>query len=282
MSSPGARGFYTGHIPDPPDVVARRAGIHILEAKHERLRAVRASALPLKTTNRAAITFPVQDQGRVGACVGFATAQWLTLTLALAGIVVSFRSPVAPYTLARMIGGMGRLRPDGTRTPITDDGTEPGLADSAVREWGIPSAEDWGNLPTDPATINDPPTEAQLEFASWEKIDGAYYLQSVGAQLLLDLMATLAAGLPVRYSVPASGPTFQNYTGGVLGAVEGPIDHETDLIDYSWDGRDVNSVVFDGLNQWGIEWGEGGWYRAGPGLIYQCADYAACKPRRLA
>lgn len=273
--------YATGHLPDPPDVVARRTGLHFLEAKHERLRAARAAPLPLKTNNRASMAFSVQDQGRVGACVGFATAQWLTLTLAIMGQIVPLRSPIAPYTLARMLGGMGRLQPDGTRSPITDDGTEPGLADAAVREWGIPSAEEWGNLPTDPATINDPPTEAQLEIASTVKLDGVYYLQSTGAQVLRDLMTTLAAGLPIRNSIPASGPTFQNYSGGVLGPVEGPIDHETELIDYSWDGSNLNSVVFDGLNQWGQFWGEGGWYRAGPNLIYQCADFAACKPRRV-
>jgi hypothetical protein len=273
--------YSTGHLPDPPDVVSRRAGLHILEAKHAGLKAARAAVLPLATHNDDSRGFDVQNQDRVGACVGFATAQWITLTLEIMGQQTPFRSPIAPYTLGRMLGGMGKLLPDGTRTPITDDGTEPGLADAAVREWGIPSAEEWGNLPTDPNTINDPPTEAQLEIASTVKLDGSYFIQSTGTQLLRDLMTTLAAGLPVRHSIPASGPTFQGYSGGVLSSVEGPIDHETLIVDYSWDGSNLDSLVFRCLNQWSQYWGEAGFYRAAPPMIYQCADFAACRPRRV-
>jgi hypothetical protein len=65
---------------------------------------------------------------------------------------------------------------------------------------------------------------------------GAFFVQTTGDQKLLDMMTLLAAGVTFTISIPASGPEFQGYSGGVLGALSGPIDHCTRCIDYQFSG----------------------------------------------
>lgn len=280
MNIVGSKGFYTGHIVDPADVVLRRPGLHILAARHGGLRGAMGGALPPSTNNRGAMTFPVLDQGQTGSCVGHAFAAGATLRLAIAGSPVSLRSPIAIYLLARKLGGMGALQPDGSRSSITDDGSEPSLAAQGLREWGVPAADEWGNYPADPSTINADATEAELERSSLCELDGAYFLQSVGDQFLRDLMASLAAGFPVACAVPGGGPEFQGYSGGILGSVSGPIDHDILAVDYSWDGSDLGTLVVNFLNSWGL-WGEGGFVRAGRTFLGQMADCGVLDVRRV-
>ncbi len=77
-------------------------------------------------------------------------------------------------------------------------------------------------------------------------------------QLIIDLMAALAAGYPVMYSLPASGSVFQNYGGGVLSSLSGPVDHENYVVGCSIPEPGAYSqAVITAVNSWGPNFGEG-------------------------
>jgi len=172
---------------------------------------------------------------------------------------------------------------DGTLPQLSDDGTEPNLIQAAGREWGVPSLTTWGGFPATSASVIVEPTLAQLEAAQESRYDGSYYIQSIGDQRLLDLMTALAAGFPVVNAIPGGGSMFQGYSGGILGAVDGPIDHATYFYDYKWDGKNVASLVVWGANSWGSDtgWGETGTYRCNKDFINQDLDLEVMDISRL-
>jgi papain like protease len=262
--------YFTGHIPDPDEVVARRKGFHILKAR----RMLGAAALPLKTNNRqwllpAAGGPGVRDQSATSRCEGFAHAVGITLRFAIKRTPISYVSHDGIYTGARMISRVPNA--DGTLPPLSDDGTEPGLVAQALGEWGACSAKTWGDEPDDPSKVNVEPTIQQLEAEGEFRLDGAYFLQSSGDQYIRDLMTALAAGFPVTGAIAASGSIFQNYSGGVLGAMDDGVDHATLWLDYEVQSlTDLSTFVVYGVNSWGEGWGEstvtginGGMYRGG-------------------
>jgi Papain family cysteine protease len=261
--------FHTGHIPDPPDVVARRKGFHLLKAK----RGLGTAALPLQTNNRQWLAKSaggpgILDQHDTGSCEGHAHASGITLRFAIQQKPIPLVSPVGVYDVARMISRLPNA--DGSLPPLSDDGTEPGLVMQGLSEWGAVSAATWGDYPASSSTINDEPTPQEMMLAADFKLAGAYFLTASGDQYLIDLMTALAAGYPVSGAIAASGNAFQGYTGGVLGPLDDDVDHATLWVDYSWDGSNLSSLVVIGANSWGdFQWGEsdapniaGGMYRA--------------------
>jgi len=274
--------YFTGHIPDPPAVVARRKGFHILKAK----RGLGVAPLPLKTNNRAklltALGGPgILNQKDTGSCVGHAIASAITLRFALMGKPIPLVSPVGVYDVARMISRSPNA--DGSLPPLSDDGTEPNLAYSGLAEWGACSAATWGDYPATSATINDEPTPQDMMLTADFKLSGAYFLDgTAGDQYLRDLMTALAAAYPLSYALAASNNTFQGYTGGVLGPMDDAVDHENYLIDYEWDGSNLSSLIVYGTNSWSEGWGEsdvvgigGGMYRANRQFIAKYSDSTA-------
>lgn len=269
--------FMTGYRPDPPDVVARRPGFHLLRA-HRLL--VQSKTLPLFTNNKqyllAAKGGPgILQQLQTGSCTGHSTAGAITSRFAIMGTPIKLVSPIGLYAVGRAMAR--RPNVDGNLLPLTDDGTEPSLVVAGINEWGVCSADTWGNYPADPLTINNEPTLEQLEADAEFELNGAYFLQSQGTALYNDIMTALAAGYPVTNAIPASGDSFQNYTGGVLGAQSGPNDHYTYIIDYSWDGENYDSLILYCVNSWGTQdgWGDGtGMYQANTQFIDQMQDMA--------
>jgi hypothetical protein len=261
----------TGYRPDPPGVRARRAGFHLLKARH----GLGASALPPSVDWRAQVLAGpgILDQGQTGSCTGHAVAGAITTRFFLQSIPIALVSPVGCYTVGRAIDRQPNA--DGSLPPLTDDGAEPSQVVRGISEWGVCSASTWGNYPADPATINEEPTFAELEAASEFELVGAYFLQSQGDAFVLDLMTALAAGFPVTHALCASDPAFNNYTGGVLGAMSGSLDHYNFIAGYEWDGRDPRSIVILAANSWSPEWGEQGFYRADRAFVDQIQDCAA-------
>ena len=262
--------YRTGRLADPADVVARRPGVHL----HPAIRAMRAAPLPLATNNRVMLDPSrggpgILDQGQTGSCEGHAHASAVTLYFACLGKAIPLVSPVGLYTGARIVSRQPDA--DGTLPALSDDGTEPGLIVQAMQTLGACSAATWGDYPADPVTINDEPTLAKLEAEADFTLDGAYFITSSGDQKVRDLMGCLAAGIPVTDAIPASGPEFQGYTGGVLGALSGPIDHANLIVDYEWDGTNLSSIVLHCVNSWGM-WGEAGQYRASRPYLDQAED----------
>ena len=108
----------------------------------------------------------------------------------------------------------------------------------------------------------------------------------------------LASGRTITDAIPASGSQFQSYSGGVLGALSGPIDHCNHILDYEWTGSNQDwltfvtalsqgntsvatslgtNLIFHCVNSWGVTWGEadvvsgepGGFYRANTNYFNQ-------------
>lgn len=262
-----------GHLPDPPDVRARRAGFHILRAKRG-LTAELPLSVDLSPLVTAAGGPGIFNQGQTGSCEGHAHAGAIGVRFAKLGKPIQTPSPIGIYTLARCIG----RQPDanGTLPPLTDDGTEPNLVLRAIQEWGVASIPTWGNFPADPSTINQEPTQADLEKASDFKLLGAYFLQSVGDQKVIDILTALAAGYPVSMALPASGEQFNNYAGGVLGALDGPVDHANYIVGLSIPARGAyGQVTLKCVNSWDVTWGEGGFYRGDRAFLDQLEDCVA-------
>jgi hypothetical protein len=268
--------YYRGHIPDHPEVVKKRLGLHL----HPDYARMRATALPLQTTNRAKLPVSAggpggQNQGDASDCEGFAHSSGATLRLAIAGT-----------PLPEVISGVGLYygalladrspNPDGTLPPIFDNGTGPSSIISGWGRWGAAGRSAWGQVPSGSATMyqnpSDPnsalinPTPEQLYSEFPCKFGGAFFIQTSGLQKVIDILSALAAGYPVSDAIPASGGVFQSYSGGILTAEQmtGPIDHANLITDYAWTGSlaQFNAwlggeagldayLVGHGVNSWG-------------------------------
>jgi hypothetical protein len=279
--------YRTGHRPDPPIVVARRTGLHL----HPEFRAVmgRASALPMATHNRA--WMPVEkggpgilDQHDTGSCEGHAHASGATLLLASKGQSQGLISPTALYLGALLVDQV--LAPDGTLSVVTDTGTMPSSVQSAWQTFGARLAKDDPQVPANSATLyadpsnpNSPlvlPTVEQLYADSPYRFGGAYFITAQGPARLLQALAALASGKTITDALAASGPEFQGYTGGIVGALPGPIDHANLIVDHEWMGSALDwqgfttalqqgnaaqvtalsaNLIFHCVNSWG-SWGE--------------------------
>lgn len=269
-----------GYRPDPEIVRQRRPKFHMLKSA----RGLGVSALPTSTNNRQFLPVSrggpgILDQGQTGSCEGHAHASGFTLARAIRGAPIALRSPIALYTMARIMGETPGA--DGELPPLVDDGTEPSLVLQAAQTWGAPAASDWGNYPADPATINRPPNLGELEAADGFRLKGAYFLTSSGDQFCLDLMTAFAAGFVCTGAIAASSAAFNNYRSGVLGPLDDEIDHATLWVDGSWDGVNPSSLVVYGVNSWSVGWGEddagvgGGMYRCSAAFLQKYSQDCA-------
>lgn len=283
--------FGTGHIADHPEVVKRRPGLHLHAQFAGRMM---ATALPLATTNRAKLPPAeggpgVLNQEDLGACEGFAHGAAATLLLALQGLSKGLISPIALWLGALMCDAT--IMSDGKLSPITNTGTMPSSILTAWQIFGARLAAQDAQYPVNDATIfvrpGDPssplilPNLDDLYADSPFRYGGAYFIQDGGDDKILAVMRALASGFPVSDAIPASGSQFQMYRSGVLGALDGPIDHANTILDFEWDGSNLSSVIFHCLNSWGDAlWGEadpiaktsGGLYRANRDYLNQAED----------
>lgn len=285
----------TGHIPDSAAVAARRLGLHL----HPDYAAIRATPLPLATTNRSSLPTSkggpgIQDQSDVGACEGFAHSSGATLFYAIKKTPIPLVSAQGLYYGALKVTRVPNA--DGSLPKLYDTGTTPSAIQNAWTVYGAASSIAWGQNPCSTATMYvDPADPAQIAaggpmieptpeqmFAEFPvRFGGAFFVQATGLKKVLAILSALAAGYPVTIAIPASGPQFQGYTGGVLGALSGPIDHANLIVDYSWTGTQAQFTAWQtgatgldqyligyGVNSWGTGWGEsdvsgipGGMYR---------------------
>ena len=257
--------YPTGHINDAPAVVARRPKFHL----HPRYATIKATPLPLSTNNRQFMPTSkggpgIQNQNDLSACEGFAHSSGATLRMAIAGTPIALLSALGLYYGALLVDCEPNA--DGSLPPLLDSGTMPSSIVTAWNQWGATSATTWGQLPPSSSTVyktpSDPnsplilPKPEQLFAEQACKFGGAYFPSSVGDQRLFDIMACLAAGYPVSVAIAASGSVFQQYHGGVLGQLSGPIDHASLWVDYAWDGSNIQTITLIGANSWGEAWGE--------------------------
>ena len=304
--------FATGHIADHPVTVARRTGLHL--APFQKTLKAAAALLPSQTMNRANLSTTnggpgLLDQQNLGACEGFAHASAGTLYLANQGQSAGLISPIMLYLGALLQDQTLQL--DGTLSQVTDTGTMPSSILAAWLSFGALLAKDDPNYPASQSTLYQNPTDPNStlklppieEFykSSPYRYQGAYFITSGGPKRILDALSVMAAGRTITDAIPASGQDFQGYSGGILGALSGPIDHANHIADYEWVGStadwqsfqtalrngDTTTVtslsqylIFHCINSWGEVWGEadpvagtaGGCYRAGTNYFFQAED----------
>ncbi len=305
--------FSRGHLPDHEAVKKSRRGVHLLPGLKM------TTALPLATTNRAKLPVSsggpgVLNQKGVGACEGFGHASAGTLRLANLGISKGLLSPVQLYLGALMCDQT--LQADGTLSVVTDTGTMPQSIQNAWLTFGAklasgdpqyPVADDNSNIYKDPADPNSPlllPAMETLYGDGSLRYQGAYFVTATGSQRFLQAMNVLAAGRTMTDAIPASGSQFQSYSGGILGALSGPIDHCNHILDYEWSGtaeefasfvaalangddttvaKLAPNLLWHCVNSWDVTWGEadavsqqtGGLYRANSDYFTQAEDLCA-------
>ena len=92
--------YFRGHIPDPPDVVARRKGFHLLKAK----RGIGAAPRPLSTnTLESAVATPVPDSTHWLTSVAIARAGATAVAARPALSVIVAVPGSTPLALARTV-----------------------------------------------------------------------------------------------------------------------------------------------------------------------------------
>ena len=301
-----------GHLPDHPEVAKRRLGMHL----HPLFGALMAasSVLPMATTNRAKMSPSlggpgILDQHDMGSCEGHANGGGGTLNLANEGKSKGLISPTSLYLGALLIDR--GLNPDGTLTTVTDTGTMPSSIVTAWQTFGAMLAASDDQYPAQSSTLyvtpSDPnsalilPPPEKLYVDSPYRYNGSYFITAQGTARLLQALAALASGKTISDAIPASQSDFQGYTGGVLGALQGPTDHANYIADYEWLGGAANwallltalqqgnttqaaalavNLIFHCTNSWSETWGEadpvaqvnGGMYRANTAYFDQAED----------
>lgn len=226
-------------------------GFHILKAK----RNLGATAIPNDITGNCQFLQTskggpgIQNQKQVGACEGFGHSSGITLRSAIMGKPIPLASAVGLYQCALMIQRMPNA--DGSLPPLEDTGSEPSVIQQALQTYGIASKATWGGDPPTPESIIIQPTLKQLEAAQTYLLVGMYAITSTGDQYLEDLMTAWANGYPTTGAIAASSSTFNNYTGGILSAMDSNVDHCTLWIGGKWDGKSPSSLVGIGCNSWG-------------------------------
>ena len=294
--------FKTGHLPDHPEVVKRRKGLHLF-ASFAGMMAL-TSSLPMATQNRAKL-LPSQggpgilDQHDTGSCEGHAHASAGTLRLALVGASKGLISPTMLYLGALLFDQT--VNPDGTLSTVMDTGTMPSSIDSAWQTFGAILAKDDPQYPAQSSTLYQQPgnpnsalivpTPDKLYAASPYRFSGTYFITANGPARLLQALSVLAAGRPITDAIPASDQTFQQFSGGsVIGALSGPVDHANLIVDYEWTGSTADwatfltalqqgntsqvaalakYLIFHCVNSWSESWGEGDTVAGVPGGMYR-------------
>jgi hypothetical protein len=181
--------------------------------------------------------------------------------------------PLSTYQMARVLD-RAQWSQTGALPPLRDNGTDPGLAMQAITEWGVetcaamlgvdgPGAAYTAALA---ARVNEEPTLFDLEAAHGFEVIGQYQVTSQGQRRTDEVCAALAAGFAVCFSAYASDGRFQGYAGGVL--ADPPAGSWCDHFMFAVGYRTVDGRrIFFGRNSWSENWGVGGTFEFGEGVL---------------
>lgn len=195
-----------------------------------------------------------RDQGNSSECVGYGITNAAFIRLCVLGFNPALLSPHAVYTLARMMSRVDK------KEPIYDDGTYPYFGIKAMSKFGIPPEAVCPSPDSkhfDYGAINDELSIDTISKASSFKVTRYARIDSDGEDRILDVKNALLQKFPVPFGTTVSRQ-WQNYTGGIFNPVsENPVGgHEMCIVGFTED--EEHGTVFDILNSWGDEWGEGG------------------------
>lgn len=223
-----------GHLPDHPVHVALD-----LRVRHVGRLLGAALRTPV-VVDHAERLDRILDQGATSSCVGQALSTSLYLRGQIAGAPIARPSPLAIYTLARLV--------DVPYAPLTDIGSRPALAMMGLRDHGMVAESRW---PLDATHIN-----AALPFDVYQHGSDAplldYYRIGAGAGASVLVRQALARGFAPCLALQVDR-TFEGYGEGVWGGPTSPLvgGHYVCAIGY---GEDYVWIA----NSWGSGWGLGG------------------------
>jgi hypothetical protein len=178
----------------------------------------------------------VLDQGGMNACVGFALSSALYLRGRIAGFDIPRPSPLAIYTLARLI--------DGPHGKLTDEGSRPRSAMVGLQSMGMVIEGRW---PAIEARVND-----TLPLDVYQHADEApltdWYRIGQGPGAAENVRHALVRGFPCAFAMPVD-QAYESFAGGVVADVGAPLGSHYQAI---VGATDEGLVV---LNSWGSNWG---------------------------
>ena len=190
----------------------------------------------------------VPDQKMTSSCVGNALSTACLVRSDIAGHRLARPSRKAIYDLARLV--------DQPREAMLDDGSRPRAAIVGMTDYGLVAEERW---PLTDANVNQPPPLDVFQHALDAMVTG-YYRIAPGYGCAALIRQALAKGFTPCIALQVD-KAFQDYTGGVYGAVG-----------KSLGGHYICAVGYgDGwiriANSWGSGWGEGGFVRIADEVI---------------
>ncbi len=247
---PGIRWGGTGWLPDPHDPrdhpVRARFGAGV--------------ALPRSATRLVDRVRRVKNQGRTGSCVAHAALTAVDTRLCLVATGRGLPMPQEGSERAVYAGALAMDRvlpsPDTRPAPLQDRGCFPRQLMRWMRERGIPPLDLW---PFSEGGITDEVPMDVLEAASAARLDRWWRSDGSGVSFELDAAVALAEDHPFIFGTTGVD-AFQQYTGGVIDLLV-PSEQGHDLCLLGYETGADGERVFLGVNSWGEEWGEGGFFR---------------------
>lgn len=229
---------------------------------------------------------PILDQNQCGSCTGHGTAQGLYVAFKAAGSPLSYcPSPKDTYATTRALERAAST--SATLPPLTDSGAMPADVMTAISQWGIrpmtaPSPQGF-NSDVDPSNVNDEPNLTDLEADAEKVVVGEYRIDEQAADFVTQVMASVAAGVPVGIGVFVD-TGFENW------APPQPPLNTVDMNDPNGGGHwlcitsyrtETNGkVTFRGPNSWSARWGDAGHFEVTEDwLKTSCSDAYALNVR---
>lgn len=215
------------------------------------------------------------DQKSTNMCVGFSLAVNIWLAMATMGVKIPLPSMPAIYFTAR-----ARWREKDEA--LVDLGCNPDSAVLGMQDWGVPSLAEWG---FDPGAVNDEPDVGVVEGMYDFRIPGHWYIDSTDDAAVRDTMFALSQNMPVSLGTqideafetwrfdpndqhPITAPDTRHLFGG----------HMPLLLGYVT--RPNGQVWFRGLNWWGTDWGDAGFFWADEEWLKRTTDRTVLRVAR--
>lgn len=202
----------------------------------------------------------ILSQGMASACVGYAIGTAIDARLRKLG------RWDAPITSKRGIYDVGRVldrvSPDDL---LPDEGCQPRFAMRGIREWGVATEDRWPSPALE--TITESPPLDVLMQASSAKLDAWWRIDSTARERVEDICQALAAGYPVVFGTDVD-QAFMDYSGKRPVGPHNPKDtqggHMLLFVGYTTTN---GARVLRGVNSWGIDWGDKGFFWASEAFV---------------
>lgn len=207
----------------------------------------------------------IKDQGSTLSCVGQAIGTAIDARLRRLGRWdVPESSSQAIYTFARALERNPLLDFESKPPPLVDFGSHPRLAMKGMKDWGVPTESRW---PFNPSRIDEELPWDVMQESSTHCVQAWWRIDSMGKERVEDVCQALMMGYPVVFGTVVD-QAFMDFTG--KGWVPVPDasrlvgGHMMCFVGYK---SEDSQRVLKGVNSWGSEWGDDGFYWAGEAFV---------------